>query len=66
MDQLSGALKNFVGLGRSGNAAMAGLKKEAGALNGQMTKARAELAGATGNVTKLVERERELGRAIEA
>lgn len=63
-DGLSGTLKNIVGLGKSGGAALRGLGQDARSLNRDLKSTRTELAGATGNVTALVAKERELEDAL--
>lgn len=65
-DKLSGALKNLIGLGKSGDQALKGMTREAGRLRGAMKDVGRELADATGNVTPLIERQRELERELGA
>lgn len=60
LDKLSGALKNIAGFGKQGSKALGNLKREARDLDSQLAGVRAELAGATGNVTQLMNRERDL------
>jgi len=64
LDKLSGALKNIIGLGRSGDQALRGLKREARDLRGQMNDVAREIEGAAGNVTELAEREKALARQL--
>ncbi|WP_062785018.1 phage tail tape measure protein [Novosphingobium capsulatum] len=65
-DKLSGALKNLIGLGKSGDQALKGMTREAGRLRGAMKDVERELANATGNVNPLIERQRELERELGA
>ncbi|MBK6801664.1 phage tail tape measure protein [Novosphingobium sp.] len=64
IDKLSGALKNIVGLGRSGDQALRGLKREARDLGMQLKAAQAASAAGMGNVTALIAEERRLERQI--
>lgn len=64
LDKLSGALKNIIGLGKSGDQALRGMKREARDLNGQLKAVQAAMAKGTGNVTALIDKERELAAAI--
>lgn len=64
IDKMSGALRNIVGLGRKGSASLGALRGEGRKLESQLRKVRGELAGASGNVSQLVNRERELERAL--
>jgi TP901 family phage tail tape measure protein len=64
IDKLSGALKNIVGLGRSGDQALKGLRREARDLGTQLKAAQAATAAGVGNITRLIEEERRLERQI--
>lgn len=64
-DKLSGSLKKIVGLGESGAQKLGRLKREARDLDRQMAAVGRELRGASGNVTGLITRERELATAID-
>ncbi|MEN7535879.1 phage tail tape measure protein [Aurantiacibacter flavus] len=64
-DRLSGSLKNIVGLGQSGSEKLAAMKREARQLEKELRDVRAETSRATGNVTALMNRERDLARQIE-
>jgi TP901 family phage tail tape measure protein len=63
-DKLSGALKSIVGLGEKGTTALARLRREARSLDGQLSGVRKEIAGASGNISALINRERELEAAV--
>ena len=58
VDKLSGPLKNIVGLGKSSAQSLRGLR-------GELGRVRREMTAASGNVTHLVNRERELEAAIK-
>jgi hypothetical protein len=64
VDKLSGSLKGIVGLAQSGSQRLAGMKREARDLDGELRGVRAELGRSTGNVTALLERERSLEAQI--
>lgn len=64
-DKLSGALRNIIGLGKSGDQALKGLGREAGRLRGAMKDVERELATATGNVTPLIDRQRDLAAELD-
>lgn len=64
IDKLSDSLRGFVGLGRKGSASLNALRGEGRKLEAQLKKVRAELSGSTGNVTALMDRERDLERQI--
>ncbi|WP_137681161.1 phage tail tape measure protein [Aurantiacibacter suaedae] len=64
-DRLSGSLKNIVGLGQSGSEKLSAMKREARQLDKELRDVRAETSRATGNVTALMNRERDLARQIE-
>ncbi|WP_439571190.1 phage tail tape measure protein [Sphingomonas sp.] len=64
IDKMSGALRNIVGLGRNGSQSLRALNGEARRLQREMRDAGKELKSATGNVTNLIEKERELARAL--
>lgn len=65
VDKLSGSLKNIVALGKKGSQSLGSLRGEGRKLESQLRKVRGELARSSGNVTELIDRERELERAIE-
>jgi len=65
VDRMSGALKNIIGLGRKGSRSLGELRGESRKLDAELRKVRAEFSKASGNVTHLVDRERELERQIE-
>jgi TP901 family phage tail tape measure protein len=62
--QLGGFLKNIIGLGKKGSGALRDMKREASKLDRELTDVRKEMAAASGNVTHLVQRERELEAAM--
>lgn len=64
VDKLSGGLKNLIGLGKSGSQALSGLRREARDLKGELAGVQAAIAKGSGNITELVNRERQLERAI--
>ncbi|WP_408586572.1 phage tail tape measure protein [Novosphingobium sp.] len=63
-DKLSGALKNIIGLGKSGDQALRGMMRQARDLKGQMRDLDAEIAGGAGNTDQLAARQRELAGAL--
>jgi len=63
-DRLSGTLKKIVGLGQSGSEKLAGMKKEARDLGKELRDVQGELKRSTGNVTGLMNRERDLASRI--
>jgi len=64
-DRLSPALRNIVGLGQTGSEKLAAMKKNARDMGRELRNVQGDLSRATGNVTDLVNRERELANAIE-
>lgn len=66
IDKLSGSIRNIVASGRQGATSLKGLKDEARDLGRQLDAVRKELSGASGNVTALMDRERDLERAIKS
>ncbi len=64
LDQLSGALRNIAGLGRSGSSALRALQGDARQLKRDMRDAATATASASGNVTQLMNRERELAAQL--
>jgi len=65
LDQLQGGLKNLVGLGKSGSRALRDMARDGRALERELAGVRRELKDASGNVTELANRERDLERAVE-
>lgn len=63
-DRLSGSLRKIVGLGQSGSEKLAGMKKEARDLDKELRNVQGELKRSTGNVTELMNRERDLAARI--
>ncbi|MEW4466293.1 phage tail tape measure protein [Parasphingorhabdus sp. JC815] len=62
-DKLSGALKNIIGTGKKSAGALKGMKDEARKLERELAGVRREIASGSGNMTKLINQERELERA---
>jgi TP901 family phage tail tape measure protein len=63
-DNLSGALRNIIGLGRTGDQALKGMFRQARDLKGEMKGVAAEIAKGTGNVTGLIDKERQLATEL--
>ncbi|WP_225206254.1 phage tail tape measure protein [Novosphingobium huizhouense] len=63
-DKLSGAIKNIIGLGKSGDQVLRGMFRQARDLKGQMADVRYEIAKGTGNVTALIDKEKQLAAAL--
>lgn len=66
VDKMSGALKNIVGLGGKGSKSLRDLTGDARKLTRDLQSVQREIAKGSGNVTQLVERERDLERQLEA
>lgn len=64
IDNLSGALRNIMGLGRGGATALRGLQGEARRLKGEMVEAARAIEAGSGNVTQLINRERALAAEL--
>lgn len=64
LDKLSGGLRNLVGLGKKGSRAMRDMARHSRSLDRELASVRRELKGASGNVTELVDRERDLERQV--
>lgn len=64
-DKLSGAIRNIIGTGKTASQVLKGMAREATGLERELAKVRREIAGASGNITDLVSRERQLERQIE-
>ena len=64
VDKMSGAMRNIVGLGQRGSTSLRALNGEARKLQREMGSVQRELAKSSGNVTQLVNRERELETAL--
>lgn len=60
VDKMSGALRNIVGLGRDGSKSIRALSGEARKLEREMTKVQRAISRGSGNMTDLINREREL------
>ena len=63
-DKLSGALRNIIGLGRTGAQALRPMFAEAKKLKGEMADLDREIEKASGNVTPLINRQRALADAL--
>lgn len=63
-DKLSGALRNIIGLGKSGDQALKGMFVQARDLKKQMKEVAREIGKGAGNVTALIDKERELAGAL--
>ena len=64
LSKLQGGLKNLVGLGKNGSRAFRDMAREGRALERELAGVRREIDGASGNITELVNRERELEHAV--
>lgn len=64
LNQMSAGLRVMVGLGRNGSQALRALNGDARRLQREMRDVSRELSRGSGNVTELVNRERELERAL--
>lgn len=64
VDMLSGALKNIMGFGDKATFTLRKLRGETKDYERQLKSVRSEMASASGNVTKLIERERALAAAL--
>jgi TP901 family phage tail tape measure protein len=64
-DKLSGAIRNIIGTGKTARQVLKDMAREATGLERELGKVRREIAGASGNITDLVSRERALERQIE-
>lgn len=60
VDRMSGALRNIVGLGRDGSKSIRALSGEARKLEREMSKVQRAISRGSGNMTDLINREREL------
>ena len=63
-DKLSGAMKKIVGLGQTGAQKLGQMKREVRGLEREMAAVGREIGSTTGNVTQLINRERELANQI--
>src|SRR5690606_16338817 len=66
VDKLSGSLKSIITNGKEGSKTLKGMQGEAKALGKQLADVRKEMDASSGNVTDLIQRERELEKAIES
>lgn len=64
VDKMSGALRNIIGLGNKGSASLGALRGEGRKLEAQLREVRKQMQGASGNITELANRERQLESAI--
>ncbi|MCH2486141.1 MAG: phage tail tape measure protein [Erythrobacter sp.] len=65
VDKMSGSLRSIMSLGKKGSRSLGDLRGEGRKLEAQLRQVRRELDSASGNVTGLIDRERQLERAIE-
>lgn len=63
-DRLSGSLRSIVGLGQSGSEKLAAMKRNARDLDRELRDVRGELSRTSGNLTELMNRERDLESRI--
>lgn len=66
VDKLSGSIRNIVAGSKAGAASLKAMKAEARGLESELKNVRKAQASGTGNLTALINRERELERAIKA
>lgn len=66
VDKLSGSIRNIVAGSKAGAASLKAMKAEARGLESELKDVRRGLAGGTGNLTALIDRERALERQIKA
>ena len=64
VDKMSGSLRNIMALGKKGSRSLNELRGEGRKLGAQLRDVRRQIAGASGNVSDLVNRERALEAAI--
>lgn len=62
---LTSHLRNIVGLGKKGSRSLNALRGEGRRLESQLRNVRKEITRSSGNITELIERERQLERAID-
>jgi TP901 family phage tail tape measure protein len=65
VDKMSGSLRNIHAMGKKASASLVGMKKESGKLERELAGVRKEMATTSGNVSHLVNRERELERQLD-
>ena len=65
LSELKGGFKNLVGLGKSGANSFRNLRREADGFKDELEKVRKQIDGASGNITELVNREKQLERSLE-
>ena len=63
--RLGSGMKNLVGLGKSGASSFRDLKREANAFERELKDVRSQIDGASGNITELSNREKQLERSLE-
>lgn len=66
IDKLSGSLRNITQLGKRGSRSLGELRGEGRKLESQLRDVRRQMEGASGNITEMANRERDLERAIES
>lgn len=65
LSKLDSGMKNLVGLGRSGASSFRDLKREANAFERELKDVRRQIESASGNITELTNREKQLERSLE-
>lgn len=65
VDKMSGSLRNIHAMSKKASASLVGMKKESGKLERELERVRKEIATTSGNVSHLVNRERELERQLD-
>lgn len=63
IDKLTGPMRNIIGAGKTGAQALKGMRDESKRLAQQLAEVRRQIEAGSGNMTALVNRERELARA---
>lgn len=63
-DKLSGALRNIIGLGKSGDQALKGMFKESRKLKGEMKEVSLAIAKGADNVGELIQKEKDLAAQL--
>ena len=64
VDKLSGSIRNIIGTGKTGVQVLKGMKDEARSLERQLAGVRKEIANGAGNLTSLINKEKQLESAV--
>ncbi|MBG6118784.1 TP901 family phage tail tape measure protein [Sphingobium sp. JAI105] len=64
VDKMSGAMKNIIGLGNKGSKSLRALAGDSRKLTSELKSVQREIAKGAGNITQLVDRERDLERQL--